>query len=325
MKMELLKRRMKRWLFVHNHLNTGTYDSVFKETLGVISCHEAYNIYLKLALRPYILEKLCLFFKVQIYIREQDLAYWIWPRFSMAGRLLSHLSARQKRNKTDFLCSSFNSGHWLTTNKCLTGLDFVPSRTIISHTSDADAMANIVSPNKYSLVLNLQVNTSHPHALYINFWDRHKSNTAYLILMQCLMRAKVCEPFYVTTGSRCSNSKHVVSWRQRREPARVTGHHQCVHQSQKVTWEVPLCWDLMINGAWISLDVFHSSMAPPVPWRILREGMPHTSCRNKASVFLLFLNIWVLRDKNRYHFKCSLHALLASFSHKQMCHQVTLT
>lgn len=144
-------------MFLHNHLNTGTYDSVFKKRLGVSSCHEAYNTYLKLALRPYILEKLCLFFKVQIYIREQDLAYRIWPKFSMAGKQLVpfHLSASQKRNKTDFLCSSFNSGHWLTTNKCLTGLDFVPSMTITLHTYDADAMVSIISPNKYSLVLNL--------------------------------------------------------------------------------------------------------------------------------------------------------------------------
>lgn len=35
------------------------YDSVFKEMLGVILGHEANNISLKLALRPYILEKLC--------------------------------------------------------------------------------------------------------------------------------------------------------------------------------------------------------------------------------------------------------------------------
>lgn len=30
------------------------------------------------------------------------------------------------------------------------------------HSFDADAMADMVSPTKYSLVLNLQVNTSHP-------------------------------------------------------------------------------------------------------------------------------------------------------------------
>lgn len=68
-----------------------------------------------------------MFFKVQIYIREQELAYQIWPGFSMEGRQLVpfHLSASQKRNKTDFLCSSFNSEHWLTTNKFMTGLDFV--------------------------------------------------------------------------------------------------------------------------------------------------------------------------------------------------------
>lgn len=167
----------------------------------------AYNIYLKLTLRPYILEKFCLVFNIQIYILEQDLVYRIWPWFSMAGRRLLpfHLSASQKRNKPDFLCSSFNSGHQLTTNTCLAGRDLVPCVTITLCTFDADTESSRISPSKYSLVLNLQVNTSHPQALRINFWDRHKSNTAYLTLMQCLMRAKVREPFYMTTASPAAN------------------------------------------------------------------------------------------------------------------------
>lgn len=167
----------------------------------------AYNIYLKLRLRPYILERFCWFFSIQIYIREQDLVYRIWPWFSMAGRQLLpfHLSASQKRNKPDFLCSSFNSGHQLTTNKCLAGQDFVPCVTITLCTFEADTESSRISPTKYSLVLNLQVNTSHPRAPHINFWDRHKSNTAYLTLMQCLMRAKVRESFYMTTASLTAN------------------------------------------------------------------------------------------------------------------------
>lgn len=158
-------------MFLHNPLNIGAYESVFKETLGAISWAWAYNIYLKITLRPYILEKLCLFFDVQIYIREQDLVYRIWPRLCMAGRQLLpfHLSASQKRNKPDFLCSSFNSGRQLTTNKCPAVRDFVPCVTITSCTFDADAVSSRISPTKYSLMLNLQVNTSHPQALHINF------------------------------------------------------------------------------------------------------------------------------------------------------------
>lgn len=93
----------------------------------------------------------------------------------------------------------------MTTNKCLAGRDFVPCVTITLCTFDADTVSSRISPTKYSLVLNLQVNTSHPQALHINFWDRHKSNTAYLILMQCLVRAKVREPFYMTTASLTAN------------------------------------------------------------------------------------------------------------------------
>lgn len=81
----------------------------------------------------------------------------------------------------------------------------MPCVAITLCTFDADTVSSRISPTKYSLVLNLQVNTSHPQALHINFWDQHKSNTAYLILMQCLMRAKVREPFYMTTASLTAN------------------------------------------------------------------------------------------------------------------------
>lgn len=149
-------------------------------------------------------------FQAQLYIRERDFAYRIRPRpvqpFSEPRKEISQISSVPHSAQDTVRPQTNASQAWL----------FMPSVTRTPRSFDADPDGRgIISPTKYSLVLNLQVNTSHPRALTRKLLRpaQVKHGLSHFDAMPD-PEPKYASAFYTTTGCGRSDSKHAVSWRR---------------------------------------------------------------------------------------------------------------
>lgn len=155
--------------------------------------------------------------------------------------------------------------------------------------------------------------------------------------MQCLVRAKVCEPFYVTTGSRCTNSKRAVSWKRAfgqlpvfdcsgyalapsehsrssenwQESVGITSVSIKARRSHERTCCAEIWWLMVRESAWMF------STAQRLPWyhgAVSGRTCPIQAAQIKPTffyslIYLFYIYIWVFRDKD-WVIRWPLHSLV---------------